>query len=587
MTVPEDRSVEERLRALEAAVEHLRETVKGLISAVARREAEAHGHPAPVVRDVTRPAPLPRRGPEGALAPKPGPFATLLDRGPQYWISRVGIGLLLAGVAFLFKYAVDRGWLGPMIRVAFGLGLGATLAAIGFRVQARQRWFSQIMLGGAIATWYITGFAAFQLLHVVSYPVAFAFMVLVTLFAFWAGVRQDEAALAGLAAIGGLGTPFFLYTEAGSVPSLMAYSSVLLLGTSAIYLFRGWRSLLWLTAAGGWLVLALGFDTGTPANRLALQAGILVLWLLFWLVPTAREVLAGRDLSRWTRAPGLVMQPGGAVGERFAQLDLALLVLATAVATLFASRAVWAAGDRFWGVIALAGAAVYAAGTWRLRREGEAGVLASAHAVTGAVLTAAAIALLTHGHVQIVLWAVEAAVLHVLATRLDDRAVRAVAHALFAIVAFWLLQRIAGGPRPDPAVLNPRALADLGVIAAGLAASWWVEQRATSWYRLIAHAAILGWLWRDLSALPAGGGIATAAWGVYGLALLLFLKRARNVGLATLFLAAAKLVIVDLSQVDPVWRILLSLGFGAVFLAISYRFRSLWGHSTGEGDLKD
>ena len=99
----------------------------------------------------------------------------------------------------------------------------------------------------------------------------------------------------------------------------------------------------------------------------------------------------------------------------------------------------------------------------------------------------------------------------------------------------------------------------------------------------VALAAILGWLWRELSALPAGGGVATAAWGVYGLALLLLLKRARNVGLATLFLAAAKLVLVDLSQVEPVWRILLSLSFGAVFLVISYRFRSLWAPAPGAG----
>lgn len=579
MSEPQDRSVEERLRSLETAVDNLRETVRGLIAAVARREGTGVERPTP--RFPTPQVPLQdRRIP---TEPKLGAVTRLLERGPQYWISRVGIGLLLAGVAFLFKYAVDRGWLGPWIRVSFGVALGVALASIGFRVRARQPWFSQIMLGGAIATWYITGFAAFQLLHVVSYPVAFVFMVLVTLFAFWVAVRQGEAVLAGLAAIGGLGTPFFLYTEAGSVPQLMAYSSLLLTGTSAIYLFKGWRSLLWVTAAGGWMVLALGFDTHSYANRLALQAGVLVLWLLFWLVPIIRETLVRRDPTRWPRAPGLPVKPVGGAGEGLVQLDLAFLLLATAMATLVASRAVWSAGDRAWGFIALAGAALYAAGTWRLRREPEAGMLASAHALAGAVLTAVAIALLTHGHLQIVLWAVEAAGLHVLATRLDDRSVRAAGHLLFATVAVWLLQRFVGDPLPAKAVLNARALADAGVIAAGLTASWWVDARARPWYRLLAHAAILGWLWRELSALPAGGGVATAAWGVYGLALLLLLKRARNVGLATLFLAAAKLVLVDLSQVEPVWRILLSLSFGAVFLVISYRFRSLWAPAPGAG----
>lgn len=578
MTAPEHRSVEERLHALEASLEQLRETVQGLIAAVARREAVSPGRPAQPVRSTVTAAPGPPP-PATAPAPPAGPLTALLERGPQYWISRVGIGLLLVGVAYLFKYAVDRGWLGPTVRVACGLALGLALAMIGFRVQARQRWFSQIMLGGAIATWYITGFAAFQLLHVVGYTVAFAFMVLVTLFAFWVGVRQDEPVLAGLAAIGGLGTPFFLYTEAGSVSSLMAYSSILLVGAGAIYLIKGWRSLLWLAVVGGWLVVVLAFDPGTAANRVGLQAGIVVLWLLFWLVPTMREVLVERDPSRWPRARGLVVTLDGRGDPPLAQLDLGLLVLATGVVVLYESRAVWTGDDRLWGLIALAGTAVYAGATRWLRREAKSAVLASAHLLTAAALTVAGIALLTHGHARIVLWAAEAAGLHLLARRLGDRGLQTAAHLLFAVVTVWLLQRLVGGPLPTRAVLNARALADAGVIAAGLAASWWVTERA-SWYRLIAHAAILGWLWRELSALPAGGGAATAAWGIYGLALLLLLKRARNVGLATLFLAAAKLVLFDLSQVDPVWRILLSLSFGAVFLAISYRFRSLWGRPT-------
>ena len=113
----------------------------------------------------------------------------------------------------------------------FGLGLGGTLATIGFRVPLERRRFSQIMLGGASATWYITGFAAFQLLELVSHPVAFGFMAVVTVFTFWASVQQDEAVLALVGAVGGLSTPFMLYTETGSIPGLVSYTLVLLTGT--------------------------------------------------------------------------------------------------------------------------------------------------------------------------------------------------------------------------------------------------------------------------------------------------------------------------------------------------------------------
>nr|WP_281280665.1 DUF2339 domain-containing protein [Fodinibius saliphilus] len=45
----------------------------------------------------------------------------------EEWLNRIGIGLLLIGVAFLFKYSIDQGCLNPPIRSAIGLGVGMFL----------------------------------------------------------------------------------------------------------------------------------------------------------------------------------------------------------------------------------------------------------------------------------------------------------------------------------------------------------------------------------------------------------------------------------------------------------------------------
>jgi uncharacterized membrane protein len=568
MPESEGRSIEERLQTLEAAVESLQNTLKGLIEAIARRDKVSDERAD--VRPITAQPPRPRK-----LRPSlPGPFTTLLSRGPQYWISRVGIGLLLFGVAFLFKYAVDQGWLTPEIRVVFGLVLGAVLATIGFRVHRAQRWFSQIVLGGAAATWYITGFAAFQLFQLVSHPVAFVFMILVTVFLFWASVRQNESILAVLGAIGGLGTPFMLYTEAGSVSSLIVYSSILLVGTSAIYLFKGWQSLLWIMALGGWLVLALAFQEDAGTNRVALQAGVIVVWLLFWLVPVGREVLARREPSHWPYPKSGLPE---AREEEVRHSQLAVLLIATAVASIYASNIAWRpTDDTVWGVIALAGAVLYGLAAWYLSRASGVPALRPAHIITGAVLTALGISLLFRGQVEIVLYAVEALILLLLAKRLGERAVGTAGHLLFAMVALWLAQRLTAEPPPEAAIQNWRALADAGVIASLLLATRWIDRGVAPIYWLAAHLAILAWLWRELSVLPVGDGIVTAAWGIYSLGLLFFMPKARTVGLATLFATAGKLVLFDLSQVEPIWRILLFLSFGAVFLALGYYFRSVW-----------
>ena len=89
-------------------------------------------------------------------------------------------------------------------------------------------------------------------------------------------------------------------------------------------------------------------------------------------------------------------------------------------------------------------------------------------------------------------------------------------------------------------------------------------------------------LWRELSALPGGDAIVTTAWGAYGLGLLAASATTRKVGLWTLLAAVAKLFLVDLDRVDPFIRILLFLGFGALFLGISYYYRDRWSKPDGE-----
>jgi uncharacterized membrane protein len=512
----------------------------------------------------------------------------LVERGPQFWISRLGIGLVLLSVVFLFDYAIDRGWLTPPIRVACGLALGAAMAAIGFLVRRKEPWFSQVMLGGASASWYITGFAAFQLLHLVSHPVAFAFMVAVTLFTFWASVRESGAALAVLGAIGALGTPFFLYTEEGSVPGLVAYTCLVLVGTGAIYLVQGWRSLLWTSVLGGWTVLLLGYLGITPSDRWALQAGIVTAWLVLSLAALGRELLVHSNPERWRVPPSRLrdlLTQTGAISDP--HIDLALLTVATPIGALFFSRATWEAGDVLWGSIALGVALCYAAAAAFMRSRIGFRVLASAHVVAVAFLATIAVALLFGHDLQILLWTALVVTFHYLGQRLEEPALGACGNILAVIIAGWLLQRLAGEGAAETAVFTARGLSDAGAILGLLVASKWSGSDVAKVYQLAAHAAFLGWLWRELSGFPSGDAIVTASYGVYGLALLMASAKTRKVGFATLLIAVAKLFLVDLDRVDPFLRILLFLGFGGLFLAISYYYRDRWQSAEPDDEMRE
>jgi len=503
----------------------------------------------------------------------------------EYWLNKIGIGLLLFGVAFLFKYSVDQGWLTPSVRVAFGLMLGLGLVGVGLRIPAERRHFSQILIGGGLAAFYITGFAAFQLFALISYPVAFAFMVSATVLAFVLSLKRDGMALALIGAIGGLGTPFLLYTDTGNLPGLVGYTCLILGGTCAVYFDRGWRTLLWTSVAGGWSVLVVGLvQMPSPvfeaplSDRWALQIGIVFIWLAFWALPLVREyVEAGEGTPVPTPAPD------ERVTSPFArQRHLHLLSVSTTLITLWMSMAVWSLADQTWGWITLGGALVYGLVAWWLSGDRVIAHISFTHGLISILLLTHAFLLMFEDDTLLFVLAGEAAVLHLVAHRLSDRRIALSAHLLNGIIVLWLFERLFDGRSQGTAVFNAQAMIDLWVMGVASVVSFRaLTGTARRLYLALLHIAVLGWFLRELSSLPDGQAYVTIAWGVYALVLFVLalrrnIDRLRTVAMGTLLLVVGKLFIVDLAELQTIWRVLLFLGFGGLFLLLSYYFRALW-----------
>jgi uncharacterized membrane protein len=586
-------SLSERVERLEREMEEFRRQVRHAPRAVESGVPEGELHEAQrPPREVAVQPSVAGSGPgsggdrdfSGLTAPEGGErrFRLPLDtrglgdlRSGEWWLNKLGIGLLLFGVAFLFVYSVERGWIGPWMRVGFGAAIGTGLLAVGLRVYERRPAFSQVLLGGGVGAFYITGFAAFHLYSLLPYPVALGCMVAVTLLAFSLSLRQDGVPLSLTGALGGLGTPFLLHTDSGSLGGLLLYTCLILAGMGAVYFRKGWVSLLAVSFVGGWMVLLIGYADAffsfagpSPGDRRVLQAGVAFAWLLFWLVPVVREILNAQD------------------GRR---ASTHLFVVTAALVSFGFTAAVWelAAFDLGW--IALSMVALYALAALVLRRlEGCFEDLSYTHALVALLFLTLAAILMLRGDALLLTLAAEAAVLHYIARRFSDNLVSAGAHLLFVAAAAWLVVRLVAGTPvgssgvTEPAVFNTRAVVDLLVIGLAFAGSLVVMPRGLSMvYRVAAHAAVLAWLWRELSPLPGGEAYVTVAWGVYAVGLLvtgLRLDRSATVreGMATLFLVAGKLFLVDLAEVEALWRVLLFVGFGVLFLSLSYYLQALW-----------
>lgn len=189
----------------------------------------------------------------------------------------------------------------------------------------------------------------------------------------------------------------------------------------------------------------------------------------------------------------------------------------------------------------------------------------------------------------------------------------AVSLSAFA-AALCLLERRPGGAAvlPGRPVDGGAALACHGVALVtvlgfcgvfGDGAVAWYNQRAAGQLALIASlaaGAVLagpgrrrGWLagvgyglWLlavadQFDGVAGGAAFTTGTWAATGLAVLIATVRLRAQGgvraaLGTLALVCAKLFLVDLANLEPVWRILLFMGIGAGFLAVSYYVRAAW-----------
>ena len=585
-------SLQERVERLEAVVAELQSVLKQTYEASRQKG----------LKETVSPPKVPDR--EQAEAPpspaKPPPIRSqsskksfeLPDnmRTSEYWLNKIGIGLLLFGVAFLFKYSIDKGWLTPPVRVGFGVILGMGLVVAGIRISTERRHFGQVLIGGGIATFYITGFAAFYLFTLISHPVAFAFMVSVTLLAFILSLKQNGAVLALIGAVGGLGTPFLLYTGAGNLPGLVGYTCLVLSGTGAIFFYRGWRSLLWTSVIGGWSVFLIGLNNVAStdpkmaiAELWALQLGIVFGWLTFWLLPLVREFVWAKNPERWHRPSVDSSEESTSQNARIVlHRHVHLLSVSTPLVALGMSMPIWSLSNQSWGWITLGGAILYGLASWHLSRLNVVNHFSTTHSLVGAMLLTIALYLLLDGNTLLFSLAAEASVLHFVARRLSDKRVAIGAHLLFGVICLWLIQRIFYGQVEETAMFNTQALTDLWVIGLASAVSMLFsssEERKV--YLFLVHVAILGWLLRELSSLTNGQGYVTIAWGIYSVVLLVFglrlnFQRLRTVAIGTLLIVVSKLFVVDLSELETIWRVLLFLGFGGLFLVLSYYFRALW-----------
>lgn len=436
-----------------------------------------------------RPTPMaPSRGPPTPTAQPRQPDAieraVAVARG---WLFegnvpvKLGLLVLMFGVASLLKYASDAGWLTLPIEYRLSLIAAAAIAGLvwGLRSATERPAFGLSLQGGAIGVLLLTVFAAFRVYQLLDPMPAFAMIVVLVAGASVLAVKQNAPALALLGFIGGYLAPVLISTGSGNHVALFGYYAVLNAAVFAIAWKRPWRAL---NLVGFLFTFAIGGAWGAKYYRPELISTVepfLVLFFLFYVAIPVLYALAGRQkngkvdgtLLFGTPLLAFPMQAGLVEGDR-----LLLALSAVAVAGVYAGLAVWATRNQ------------------RLR------TLAQSSAAMGVVFATLAVPLALSARWTSAAWSLQGLGMVWLGLRQQRRLTRWAGLALLLlsgvawIVSLWDWSLGA----EDRFVLNGHAM-NLALLAvATLAASWLYERAGAG--RLLAislFAAGLGW-WTTL-----------------------------------------------------------------------------------------
>ncbi|MCW1970614.1 MAG: DUF2339 domain-containing protein [Anaerolineae bacterium] len=495
----------------------------------------------------------------------------------EFWLNKIGIALLLFGIAFFFNYAIELGWVVPPLRVAAGLLVGGLMLGLGLRLNVkamqadsvsdtssnlRETAFPQVLMAGGIVTFFITGYASLKFYDLVSYPVAFAFMTLVTVFAYVLAVRNNSVTLAVIALSGGLLTPVTLSNGNGDVSAWLAYNALMIGCAAMLYMWRGWQVLLWSAAISASLIPV--FAAISQGYSMAVQLFIVFMLFVFWALPILRRWLVLQPISNRVNLQPLTWPNLVA--------DTKLLALGSVALTIVTTGINWKMSAAQFGWFTLGAALFCATVVWTMGRI----VALRVHFATHVLMTAILLITAAAAFAPIPDWVLLAlSLLTVLLLWLHRSAktftpsLRWIIYVALGSVFLWtsidlILQNF-------DLLRNIAVLSGIGVLI--LAALWETNLVVRRAYFISIYGLLCLWLMNAFNEWPYGAMLASFGIGLLGLITFAISvwkqQRAwRITGYCTLLLATAKMISFDIIMLPR----LASQAYGLEVIGIAILF---------------
>ena len=206
-------------------------------------------------------------------------------------INKIGIAILVAGIGYFVKFAIDQQWINEVGRVLIGFVAGGLLLGLAHRIRHSFAAFSSVLVAGGLSVLYFTVAIAYQEYGIFSQAVAFGLMVVITGFSILLSIAYNRVELAVMSLVGGFATPYMVSSGQGNYVVLFAYLLILDVGMLVLAYFKKWNLVHWV--AYGFTVLLYGtwLSTQVLGQKDAPYAGALLFATLFYAVFIAMNLV--------------------------------------------------------------------------------------------------------------------------------------------------------------------------------------------------------------------------------------------------------------------------------------------------------
>lgn len=253
----------------------------------------------PVITAPTTPKPQ-VSAPKISLPKQPSDLEKIIG---ESWINKIGILIVVIGVAIGAKYSIENELISPLTRIILGYLVGIGLLGFGIKLKPKFEGYSAVLVSGAISIFYFITYFAYSFYDLIPQALAFVMMLIFTAFTVFTAIKYKRVVIAHIGLIGAYAVPFLLSSGSGRVDILFSYMLIINLGILFISIKKDWKTLHYSAFFFTWMIYGSwfadkSFDSGLQGYE-ALGTGFATaFFLVFYGISLFNNIISKEKLDK-------------------------------------------------------------------------------------------------------------------------------------------------------------------------------------------------------------------------------------------------------------------------------------------------